>query len=72
MRGVAEYGLYKVEVRKNDVLGIGGEARDEFEVNLAENVEATSRNIAIPVTQLDLLQRARERERERVEIEQGW
>ena len=56
------YGLYKVEVRDNDVLGIDqrGEG-SKSGVNLAENVEATFQNIAIPVTQLDLPLRERER-----------
>lgn len=47
--------LYKVEVRNNNVL----RRRREYTssgVNLVENVEATSRNITIPVTQLDFLQ----------------
>jgi len=54
--------LYKVEVRNNNVLR--RRRGCEFGVNLVENVEATSRNITIPVTQLDFLQYAgRKRDR---------
>lgn len=54
--------LYKVEDRNNNVLR--RKRGCEFGVNLAENVEAASRNITIPVTLLDFLQYAgRERDR---------
>lgn len=47
-----------MEARNNDVSGENGREGENSgvqKINLMENVEAASRNIAIPVTQLDFL-----------------
>jgi len=64
MRGLHEF-MHPWKSHNNDMpgKGRGGSGRAEegecgVRVNLMENVEAASRNIAIPVTQLDFLQHA--------------